>query len=195
LSDTSTLTIIVGSSWADGYVSTDISTWSLLSLKDGSFDEKALLGMNGGSSGSSGSGSGGGSGNNSSSGYVLTMGEYSIMGNTYYGYIGPSFINFYTNVIWVNVITITPGSLIDNTVNGYVIDLMVPAWWWIIGFSGSHTDLQPLNIDLVESSASMTCFSPLNSNLDGVTFYSWCTNNLVLNNMWVGVSASSWYIF
>ena len=51
LSDASTLDIIVGSSWADGYVSTDISTWSLLSLKDGSFDEKALLSMNGGTSG------------------------------------------------------------------------------------------------------------------------------------------------
>jgi hypothetical protein len=53
LSDVSTLDIIVGSQWADEYVSTDISTWSLLSLKDGSFDEKALLGMN------SGTGSGG----------------------------------------------------------------------------------------------------------------------------------------
>jgi hypothetical protein len=62
LSDSSTLRIIVGSSWADGYVSTDISTWSLLSLKDGSFDEKALLGMNSGSGGS-GSGTGGGGGN------------------------------------------------------------------------------------------------------------------------------------
>ncbi|MFO0764035.1 MAG: prepilin-type N-terminal cleavage/methylation domain-containing protein [Candidatus Gracilibacteria bacterium] len=54
LSDASTLDIIVGSQGADEYVSTDISTGSLNALKNGSFDEKSLLGMNSGSSGSNG---------------------------------------------------------------------------------------------------------------------------------------------
>ena len=84
LSDTSTLTIIVGSSWADGYVSTDISTWSLLSLKDGSFDEKALLGMNGGSSGS-GSGSGGG-GESPCSSNPTADSYFTVVNGIIYGY-------------------------------------------------------------------------------------------------------------
>ena len=84
LSDSSTLRIIVGSSWADGYVSTDISTWSLLSLKDGSFDEKALLGMNGGSSGS-GSGSGGG-GESPCSSNPTADSYFTVVNGIIYGY-------------------------------------------------------------------------------------------------------------
>ena len=64
------------------------------SLKDGSFDEKSLLGMNGGTSGS-GSGGGDSGGGGLPVSHILTMGEYSVMGNTYYGYIGPITISLY----------------------------------------------------------------------------------------------------
>ena len=56
-------------------------------------------------SGSSGSGGGSGSGSGDSGGgeglpvsHILTMGEYSIMGNTYYGYIGPLTISAYATL-------------------------------------------------------------------------------------------------
>ena len=57
--------------------------------------------MNGGSSGS---GSGGGGGDSGGGGgglpvsHILTMGEYSIMGNTYYGYVGPLTISAYASL-------------------------------------------------------------------------------------------------
>jgi len=57
--------------------------------------------MNGGSSGSGGSGSGGGDsggGGGLPVSHILTMGEYSIMGNTYYGYVGPLTISAYATL-------------------------------------------------------------------------------------------------
>ena len=60
--------------------------------------------MNDGGSGSSGSGGSGSGGGDSGGGgglpvsHILTMGEYSIMGNTYYGYVGPLTISAYATV-------------------------------------------------------------------------------------------------
>ena len=124
LSDASTLDIIVGSQWADEYVSTDISTGSLNALKSGTFDEKALLGMNSGTgSGGDGGDSGGGGGLPVS--HILTVGEYSINyggeSGIYYGYIGSEYQSLLQGY-WMSVTVITPGSLIDDTVDGYVID-------------------------------------------------------------------------
>ena len=52
--------------------------------------------MNGGSGGGGGSGSGGGGGLPVS--HILTVGEYSIMSETYYGYIGPLTISAYATL-------------------------------------------------------------------------------------------------
>ena len=182
LSDSSTLHIIVGSSWADGYVSTDISTWSLLSLKDGSFDEKALLGMN---SGSSGSGSGGGDsgGGGLPVSHILTMGEYSIMGETYYGYIGPLTISAYATY-GVIITTVTPGSLIDDTVDGYVIDaiLLDSSYSSPITILAGNSDM-PLNVAFETPYANISC-TPQSSFLD-ITPYS-CTGSTVSTDFYVG---------
>ncbi|MCB9804769.1 hypothetical protein H6769_03950 [Candidatus Peribacteria bacterium] len=56
-------------------------------MKDGSFDEKSLLGMNGGTSGSGSGGGDSGGGGGLTVSHILTMGEYNVMGETYYGYI------------------------------------------------------------------------------------------------------------
>ena len=50
-----------------------------------------------------GSGSGSGGGDSGSGGglpvsHILTMGEYSVMGNTYYGYVGSLTIGAYASV-------------------------------------------------------------------------------------------------
>ena len=73
-----------------------ISLPDLFSLKNGSFGSDALLALNKDGSGS-GSGSGSGGGGLPVS-HILTMGEYSIMGNTYYGYIGPLTISAYASL-------------------------------------------------------------------------------------------------
>ena len=67
-------------------------------MKDGSFDEKSLLGMNGGTSGSDSGGGDSGGGGGLTVSHILTMGEYSVMGNTYYGYIGPLTISAYASL-------------------------------------------------------------------------------------------------
>ncbi|MFO0763806.1 MAG: leucine-rich repeat protein [Candidatus Gracilibacteria bacterium] len=184
LSDASTLDIMVGSQGADEYVSMDISTGSLLSLKDGSFDEKALLGMNSGTGSGSGSGggdSGGGGGGPVS--HILTMGEYSIMGNTYYGYIGPLTISLYAT-FGVTITTVTPGSLVDDTVDGYVIDSMFAnstfsAWQTIL----AGTTNMPASITFETPYASIACTSE-SSFLD-VTPYS-CTGSTTSTDFYVG---------
>lgn len=112
LSDSGSIDIIIGSNGDDSYVSTKISNSVLTSLVDGSFGNNALLAMNTNTP------------ENNSTSYILTMGEYSIMGNTYYGYVGPLAISVYAS-LWVNIVTITPGSLVDDTVNGYVIDTFI----------------------------------------------------------------------
>ncbi|MFO0763724.1 MAG: leucine-rich repeat protein [Candidatus Gracilibacteria bacterium] len=184
LSDASTLDIMVGSQGADEYVSMDISTGSLLSLKDGSFDEKALLGMNSGTGSGSGSGggdSGGGGGGPVS--HILTMGEYSIMGNTYYGYIGPLTISLYAT-FGVTITTVTPGSLVDDTVDGYVIDSMFAnstfsAWQTIL----AGTTNMPASITFETPYANLNCTST--SSLGDITPYN-CTGSAVSTDFYVG---------
>ena len=121
LSDISTLDIIVGSQWDDEYVSTDISTGSLSSLRDGSFDDDALLALNTGSGSSSWSGDNNGWNDDggSLSGYVLTMGSYTLQGQPMYGYVWPGFLNWpYASYIT----TIQAGDLTPKTLNGKTID-------------------------------------------------------------------------
>ena len=139
--------------------------------------------MNSDTSGSSGSGSGGGSGNNSSSGYVLTMGEYSVMGNTFYGYIGPVTISLYATY-GVTITTVTPGSLIDDTVDGYVIDSVFTS----SNFSGWQTTLagstdMPSNIAFETPYANINCMNP--SVLGDITSYS-CIGSTVSTDFYVG---------
>ncbi|MFO0764418.1 MAG: leucine-rich repeat domain-containing protein [Candidatus Gracilibacteria bacterium] len=184
LSDSSNYDILVGSSGNDEYFSTSISTGSLNALKNGSFDEKSLLGMNSGTGSGSGSGggdSGGGGGGPVS--HILTMGEYSIMGNTYYGYIGPLTISLYATY-GVTITTITPGSLIDDTVDGYVIDTFIldSNYQSPVTILAGSTNM-PSNIAFETPYASIAC-TPQSSFLD-VTPYG-CTGSTSSTDFYVG---------
>ena len=54
--------------------------------------------MNSGTGNSGDGGDSGGGGGGLPVSHILTMGEYSIMGNTYYGYIGPLTISAYATL-------------------------------------------------------------------------------------------------
>ncbi|MFO0764212.1 MAG: hypothetical protein U0518_05175 [Candidatus Gracilibacteria bacterium] len=162
MSDASTLDIIVGSQGDDEYISTDISTGSLLSLKDGSFGEDALRVINSGtgSNGSgTGSGDGGGSGND---GYVLTMGVYDYSGSPYaYGYLGPL-----TAALFGGALTPNPaGDLTPKTIGGKNIDslIIMEGQQYLILESESNIP----NVIISEGSQSTSCvFAQTEGNID-----------------------------
>ena len=82
------------------------------------------------------------------------------MGETYYGYIGPQTISLYAT-FGVTITTVTPGSLIDDTVDGYVIDTMFTGsdfsgWFTILAGS---TDM-PSSITFETSYANINCIRP-----------------------------------
>ena len=111
------------------------------------------------------------------------MGEYSVMGNTYYGYIGPLTISLYATY-GVTITTVTPGSLIDDTVDGYVIDSL----FWNSDYSSSITILagstdMPSNVAFETPYANISC-TPQSSLLD-ITPYS-CTGSTVSTDFYVG---------
>ena len=111
------------------------------------------------------------------------MGEYSIMGETYYGYIGPLTISLYATY-GVIITTITPGSLIDDTVDGYVIDSVFAnstfsAWQTILAGS---TDM-PSNVAFETPYANLNCTN--SSVIDSLTMYG-CTGSTVSTDFYVG---------
>ena len=111
------------------------------------------------------------------------MGEYEVQGQTYYGYIGPLTIGVYTGM-GVNITTITPGSLVDDTVDGYVIDslftdMSYSSWMTILAGS---TDM-PTNIAYETSYANFNCTST--SSLGDITPYN-CTGSAVSTDFYVG---------
>ena len=149
-------------------------------MKDGSFGSDALLALNKDGSGSTGSGSGGGGLPVS---HILTMGEYSIMGETSYGYIGPLTISLYATY-GVTITTVTPGSLIDDTVDGYVIDSIM----FDSSYSSSATILagntdMPLGVAFETPYANLNCSSP--SVTDDLTSYN-CTGSTLSTDFYVG---------
>ena len=142
--------------------------------------------MNGGSSGSGGeSGSGGGDsgGGGLPVSHILTMGEYSIMGNTYYGYIGPVTISLYATY-GVTITTVTPGSLIDDTVDGYVIDTIIldSSYSSPSVILAGNTDM-PSNVAFETPYANLNCTN--SSVIDSLTMYS-CTGSTVSTDFYVG---------
>jgi prepilin-type N-terminal cleavage/methylation domain-containing protein len=155
LSDASTLDIIVGSQWADEYVSTDISTGSLNALKSGTFDEKALLGMNSGtgSNGSStGSNSGGGNNGWSSSGYILTMGEYSLGWSPVYGYVGPNLLSLFGPSITM----MTAWDLTPKTIEWKTIDSIVFFGWMQFIFIDTNSGIATIRMGEWSNTADCT---------------------------------------
>ena len=108
------------------------------------------------------------------------MGEYSIMGNTYYGYIGPLTISLYATY-GVTITTITPGSLIDDTVDGYVIDTILLDNSSFAILAG-NTDM-PSNIAFETPYANFNCTST--SSLGDITPYN-CTGSAVSTDFYVG---------
>ena len=111
------------------------------------------------------------------------MGEYSVMGNTYYGYIGPLTISLYATY-GVTITTVTPGSLIDDTVDGYVIDSL----FWNSDYSSSITILagnsdMPSNVAFETPYANLNCTST--SSLGDITPYN-CTGSTVSTDFYVG---------
>ena len=113
--------------------------------------------MNGGSSGSGNGGDDSGGGGGLPVSHILTMGEYSVMGNTYYGYIGPITISLYAT-FGVTITTVTPGSLIDDTVDGHVIDSVFAnstfsAWQTILAGSTN----MPSNVAFETPYANLNC--------------------------------------
>ena len=117
--------------------------------------------MNSGSSVGNSSGSGSGGGDSGGGGlpvsHILTMGEYNVMGETYYGYIGPITISLYAT-FGVTITTVTPGSLIDDTVDGHVIDSVFAnstfsAWQTILAGSTN----MPSNVAFETPYANLNC--------------------------------------
>ena len=142
--------------------------------------------MNGGSSGSGGeSGSGGGDsgGGGLPVSHILTMGEYSIMGETYYGYIGPQTISLYAT-FGTTITTVTPGSLIDDTVDGYVIDTIIldSSYSSPSVILAGNTDM-PSNVAFETPYANLNCTN--SSVIDSLTMYS-CTGSTVSTDFYVG---------
>ena len=138
---------------------------------------------NSGGSGSGGGDSGGGGGLTVS--HILTMGEYSIMGETYYGYIGPQTISLYAT-FGTTITTVTPGSLIDDTVDGYVIDSL----FWNSDYSSSITILagstdMPSNVAFETPYANLNCTNSFSSVINSLTMYS-CTGSTVSTDFYVG---------
>ena len=141
--------------------------------------------MNGGTGSGSGSGGGdsGGGGGGLPVSHILTMGEYIVMGETYYGYIGPLTISLY-GTYGVTITTVTPGSLIDDTVDGYVIDSL----FWNSDYSSSITILagstdMPSNVAFETPYANLNCTN--SSVIDSLTMYS-CTGSTVSTDFYVG---------
>ena len=138
--------------------------------------------MNGGTSGS-GSGGGDSGGGGLPVSHILTMGEYNVMGETYYGYIGPLTISLYATY-GVTITTVTPGSLIDDTVDGYVIDtiLLDSSYSSPTTILAGNTDM-PSSMAFETPYANINCISP--SVLGDITSYS-CTGSTVSTDFYVG---------
>jgi hypothetical protein len=84
----------------------------------------------------------------------------------------------------VNVVTVTPGSLVDDTVDGYVIDTMFTGsdfsgWFTILAGS---TDM-PSNVAFETPYANLNCTN--SSVINSLTIYS-CTGSTVSTDFYVG---------
>ena len=84
----------------------------------------------------------------------------------------------------MNIVTVTPGSLIDDTIDGYVIDTIL----WDSSYSSPITILagntdMPSNVAFETSYANISC-TPQSSFLD-ITPYS-CTGSTVSTDFYVG---------
>ncbi len=84
----------------------------------------------------------------------------------------------------MNIVTVTPGSLIDDTIDGYVIDtiLLDSSYSSPITILAGNTDM-PSNVAFETSYANISC-TPQSSFLD-ITPYS-CTGSTVSTDFYVG---------
>ena len=111
------------------------------------------------------------------------MGEYSVMGNTYYGYIGPLTLSLYGS-FGITITTVTPGSLIDDTVDGYVIDsiFLNSSYQAPVTILAGSTNM-PSSIAFETPYANIDCTNP--SVISELTVYN-CTGSTVSTDFYVG---------
>ena len=84
----------------------------------------------------------------------------------------------------MNIVTVTPGSLIDDTVDGYVIDSL----FWNSDYSFSITILagstdMPSNVAFETPYANLDCSSPF---VEGTITVYGCTGSTVSTDFYVG---------